>query len=355
MSELFLTKKITDTMSAYFDKKYKFLEIYDSKDDLYVRKTSVIDNKESFMRSFPAFLTISIVGGCKIKDDCYLDCCSGKKPYDESKNMSYESFKKIVDEGAKKGLLSIVLTGSGDPNDHPDFRKFVRYAKSKNLYVSCITTGTFLSEEDIKFFKTYINKVEFNLLCENKNSLNSLILLLKRKVKVALHVLVSHLSIDTITHFLTSGSIEFDDENELIRFRGKGAIGKLDSISLCLYKRKGLGTLSGCVSEQDDYVKSFVGALKKKGFTTTLEPCFESLLYRFIKNEKKIYIPPCEQGRYAAFITENLLMLPCEFSSIEKYGESLCNKSIEEIFNGEKFNTYRNNFNKCKYLKGSAK
>lgn len=341
-------------MTAYFDKKYEFLELYDSKDDLYIRKTSVRDNKESPVRSFPAFLTISIVGGCKIKDFCYLDCCAGKKEYDESKNMTYNSFVKIIDEGVQKGLLSIVLTGSGDPNDHPDFKKIVSYAKSKGLYITCMTTGATLTLKDVDFFKKNINRVEFNLLCGNENSLKSFIAFMKENIKLSLNILVSYLSFDETIHFLNSGILEFDDKDKKLRFRGNNPIGKLDAISLKLYKRKGLGTLSGCVSEkQEDFLKSFVNTLKRKRFADIIfEPCFKSLLGKYIKKEHNVYIPPCEQGRYSAFITEDLLMLPCEFSNVEKYGESLRNKNIEEIFNGEKFNEYRKHFAECKCLKG---
>ena len=354
MTKPFLTKKITKTMTAYFDKKHDFLELYDSKDDLYIRKMSVKENKESFTRSFPAFLIISIVGVCKIKDSCYLDCCAGKKEYDEHKNMTYSSFVKIINEGAQKGLLSIVLTGSGDPNDHPDFERIVSYAKSKGLYITCMTTGTTLTLKGIDFFKKNIDRVEFNLLCGNENSLKSFIAFMKEDIELYLNILVSHLSLDETIHFLNSGILEFDDKDKKLRFRGNNPIGKLDAISLKLYKRKGLGTLSGCVSEkQEDLLKSFVNTLKRKRFADIIfEPCFKSLLEKYIKKGHNVYIPPCEQGRYSAFITEDLLMLPCEFSSAEKYGESLRNKNIEEIFNGKKFNEYRNHFTECKCLKG---
>ena len=39
-------------MTAYFDKKHDFLELYDSKDDLYIRKMSVKENKESFEKDW---------------------------------------------------------------------------------------------------------------------------------------------------------------------------------------------------------------------------------------------------------------------------------------------------------------
>ena len=336
-------------MSAYFDKKNQFLELYDSKDDLYIRKTSIIDDEESFMRSFPAFLTISIVGGCKVRDSCYLDCCAGKREYSDSSNMSYEAFKRIIDEGAEKGLLSIVLTGSGDPNDHPSFKKFVLYAKSKGLHVTCITTGSSIESKDIKFYKKNIDRIEFNLLFENKKSLDTLTSLLKEKANLTLRLLVSYLSIDSIICFLNSGALEFDNEERIIRLRGKGAIGKLKAVSLHLYKRKGLGTLSGCVSkEQHEYIKTLIRTLKKKTFpSVSLEPCFESLLREYIKKDPKIYIPPCEQGRYSAYISEDLTMLPCEFANAEKYGKSLHTKTIEEVFNDKKFAEYREKYSNC--------
>lgn len=348
MSDLFIKKQINDDITAYFDKKFGFMEIHDRTDNTYIRKFRKTTNEESFRRSFPMTLSISIVGGCKARDACYLDCCAGKREYYPSKNMSFESFKKIIDEGSHKGLLDIILTGSGDPNDHPNFEQFVMYAKGKGLHITCNTTGYTMTPKTVNFFEKNINKVEFNLLYGEENSLSVFESLLSSNINVSLSILISSLTIDTATDFLRSGVLEFNEFGKNIRFRGNNAIGKLDSISLRLYKRKGLGMLCGCLTEErKDDIKSLISLLKKKKtFTNTLlEPCFNKL---FTAVNKKPFeqIPSCECGRYTAYITENMVMLPCEFANVEMYGESLYDKSIEDVFNGKKFLSFREDY-KC--------
>ena len=351
LENLFLIKKISNTKTAYFDKNHEFLEIYDRNNDFYLRKVSVKTHEEAFMRSFPTTLTISIVGGCKSRDVCYLDCCAGKKEYDSAKDMPFEPFKKIIDEGVSKGLLNIILTGSGDPNDHPDFKEFVLYAKKNRLHITCQTSGATLKEEDAFFFKQNIHKVNFNLLLGNQNSLNALKWLFYQRCKISLNLVVSSLLIDTVSSFLSSGVLEFDETGNLLRFKGENTIGKLQSISLHLQKRKGLGTLASCVSkDQKDEVIHLVKTLKRKStIPVVLEPCFQKIFAECIKKkEKQIELPSCECGRYSAFITENLTMIPCEFVNMEQFGESIISKSIESVFLGEKFSRYREAFINCK-------
>lgn len=348
MPDLFLTKAVNNNITAYFDKRNGFMEIYDHSDNTYIRRSQSATNKESFMRSFPISLSISIVSGCKARDACYLDCYCNKKEYNPLKNMSFESFKKIIDEGSREGLLMITLTGSGDPNDHPNFHDFVRYAKKHNLYITCVTTGFTMNENDIEFFKENIDKVEFNLLYGYENSLRTLKSLINSNINVSLNFTVSSLTIDTVIDFLRSGLLEFDEFGKTICFKGNNAIGKLDSVMLHSYKQKGLGILRECLNKDNkEEIKTLISVLnKKKNFSTILlEPCFKKLFASISK--KTIYIPDCECGRYVAHITENMIMTPCEFIDTKKYGESLHNKTIEDAFNGEKFVSFREDYKKC--------
>lgn len=79
---------------------------------------------------------IEITEVCNLKcEHCYLGKTKRKK------TMSYDSFCKIVENGIRKGLKIVELTG-GEPTLHPDFDKIVKYTKSKGLYLSLITNGT---------------------------------------------------------------------------------------------------------------------------------------------------------------------------------------------------------------------
>lgn len=70
-------------------------------------------------------------------------------PNGEKYNMSFDTLKKVLDEGADKGLQSVVFTG-GEPTLNPNFIQFIEYASLKNFPdISVITNGSLLSDKII--------------------------------------------------------------------------------------------------------------------------------------------------------------------------------------------------------------
>jgi MoaA/NifB/PqqE/SkfB family radical SAM enzyme len=66
-------------------------------------------------------------------------------------DMSFEDYKKIVDNAANSGVKRLVLTGWGEPTVNSHILDMLSYAKSKNLVVVLNTNGARLMEiaEDI--------------------------------------------------------------------------------------------------------------------------------------------------------------------------------------------------------------
>jgi len=61
-------------------------------------------------------------------------------------NMKLETVQKVLDEGSKKGLQSVVFTG-GEPTIHPRIREFIRYAGALMFPdISMVTNGSRLNE-----------------------------------------------------------------------------------------------------------------------------------------------------------------------------------------------------------------
>jgi radical SAM protein with 4Fe4S-binding SPASM domain len=62
--------------------------------------------------------------------------------------MTFELYKKILDEGAEKGLCSIKLSYRGEPLLHPQVVQMVRYAKERGLLdIYFNTNGMLLTEK----------------------------------------------------------------------------------------------------------------------------------------------------------------------------------------------------------------
>ena len=73
----------------------------------------------------------------------------------ENRMMKLETFKKIIDEGVKKGLKAINLNNFGESFFNKNLVKMIEYAKSKGvLDVMCHTNGTVMDE---KFAEQIIN------------------------------------------------------------------------------------------------------------------------------------------------------------------------------------------------------
>ncbi len=81
--------------------------------------------------AFPLFIDIETTSVCNLSCDFCATTYRGKKV---KKGFIEPSLaKKIIDEGARKGLCGVKFNIRGEPLLHPDIVEFVRYAKVKGL------------------------------------------------------------------------------------------------------------------------------------------------------------------------------------------------------------------------------
>jgi radical SAM protein with 4Fe4S-binding SPASM domain len=104
--------------------------------------------KLKFVTKFPVHLDIESTNCCNLK--CIM--CPHSNPTREFKKslgfMDIDLFKKIIDEGAKRGLYSIKLNWRGEPLVHKKCDEMVEYAKKKGiLEVQFNTNGLLLNKE----------------------------------------------------------------------------------------------------------------------------------------------------------------------------------------------------------------
>ncbi len=83
---------------------------------------------------------------------CNLRCimCHSEKIREqrESKTISFEDFKKIID--CVPTLLRVTIQGMGEPLLAPEFLKMVSYANEKDIAVTTTLNATFIKEETAK-------------------------------------------------------------------------------------------------------------------------------------------------------------------------------------------------------------
>ena len=83
----------------------------------------------------------------------------------ENRMMKLDTFKKIIDEGAKKGLRAINLNNFGESFYNKNIIKMIEYAKSKGvLDIMLHTNGTVMDEELAeKIVKSGLDRIIFSL------------------------------------------------------------------------------------------------------------------------------------------------------------------------------------------------
>jgi MoaA/NifB/PqqE/SkfB family radical SAM enzyme len=124
---------------------------------------------------FPPFLEIEPTTTCNFK--CV--CCEHTYWKEQSKNMTFQEFKKIFDDFGKPKWLG--LTGIGSSYLNKDYHKMLAYAKSKGTIIEVFDHfAHFKNDEEIKelikigpdfqFISTYgATKKSFENVCKGSN------------------------------------------------------------------------------------------------------------------------------------------------------------------------------------------
>lgn len=98
---------------------------------------------------------IPLSGGFELTNRCNLRCVhcyaktNGKK-----RELTTEQIKRIIDQLAEAGTLSLFFTG-GEPMLRKDFLDIYKYTRDKGILVSVYSNATLLDQESIKIFQEY--------------------------------------------------------------------------------------------------------------------------------------------------------------------------------------------------------
>lgn len=98
-------------------------------------------------REFPIHLDIELNPSCNLR--CPMCVISAEENPKASKKywMSFEDYKKLIDEGVREGLMSLQLNNINEPLIRRDLPEFVAYARKAGLLdVMFSTNGTLLTE-----------------------------------------------------------------------------------------------------------------------------------------------------------------------------------------------------------------
>lgn len=316
------------------DKKYNFKSFFDTDSGFYMR-TGILDENgndtgiDPFMASYPHLIDVGIMGHC-IHGKTGLCAKAGIGCYQsgmhiEASNMSVEDFRWIAEQ-SKLRCNQFALGGRGDPDQHENFEGILKICRENYLVPNFTTSGYGMTSEIAKLCKQYCGAVAVSWY-RSEYTYRAIEMLLAAGVKTNIHYVLGRNSIDEAIERLKNNSFP------------KG----INAVIFLLHKPAGQGSRANMLSVDDPRVKDFFAEFDNKHpFKVGMDSCNVPGAIRFCKNILPESLDTCEGGRYSCYIGADMTMVPCSFDQEKKYQVSLRNMTIDEAWNSEAFERFRN-------------
>lgn len=316
------------------DEKYNYKYAFDTETGIYIR-TGILDEKgndtgvDPFMASYPHLIDVGIMGHCihgktglcvKAGIGCYQSGLLIEQP-----NLALEDFRSIAEQ-SKGRCNQLALGGRGDPDQHEHFEEILKICKENILVPNFTTSGYGMTPEIAKLCKEYCGAVAVSWY-RSEYTLKAIDMLLDAGVKTNIHYVLGKNSIGEAIDRLKRNDFP------------KG----VNAIIFLLHKPAGMGSQENVLSVDDPRVAEFFAQLDERHpFKAGMDSCNVPGAIRFCKSILMESLDTCEGGRYSCYIGADMVMVPCSFDQKKRYEVSLREMSIEEAWNSEPFEHFRN-------------
>ena len=284
---------------------------------------------DPFMASYPHLIDVGIMGHCihgktglcaKAGIGCYQSGLLVEKP-----NMSLADFRSIAEQ-SKDRCNQFALGGRGDPDQHEFFEEILKICRENNLVPNFTTSGYGMTPEIAKLCKEYCGAVAVSWY-RSEYTLRAIQMLLDAGVKTNIHYVLGKNSIDEAIERLQNNDFP------------KG----INAVIFLLHKPAGQGTKANMLSADDPRVAMFFAEVDKRHpFKVGMDSCNVPGAINFCKSIMPESLDTCEGGRYSCYISSEMVMVPCSFDQKNRYEVSLRENTIEEAWNSEAFERFRN-------------
>ena len=222
------------------------------------------------------------------------------------------------------------LGGAGDVDTHENFEEIVKLCREYNIVPNFTTSGILMTKEKAEICKKYCGAVAVSEHFADYTE-KALDLLLEAGVKTNIHYVLSNKSIDIAIDRLKNGGFK------------KG----VNAIIFLLYKDVGLGKKENVLQADDPRVKEFFELIDNNQFDFKIgfDSCTVPALVNMTHNLNEDTFDTCEGGRWSAYITPDMKMLPCSFDNQDmRWAVDLRKHTIQEAWDSEVFEDFRNHF-----------
>lgn len=339
-------------MKLYVDKENKFIELFNTNTGAYLR-TGILEtnkiptiNKENpleilkqikdtdvdpFMRNFPNLLDIGIMETCVCAHKCSVDCYQ-KAINRTGANMSVENYRKIMEQ-CKDKVFSVALGGAGDVDTHEHFEEIVKLTREYGIVPNFTTSGIMMTPEKAKICKKYCGAIAVSWHEGSSYTEKAIKTLMDAGVKTNIHYVLGRNSI----------------KDAIRRLKERDFPEGINAIVFLLYKPVGLGRKENVLQATDEDVKTFFKLIDTESpnlpFKIGFDSCTCPAIINFTSKINMESMDTCEGGRFSAYITADMKMLPCSFDNQElRWAIDLNTFSIQEAWNSKEFNDFRSHF-----------
>ena len=315
------------------DTKYHFKSAFDTDTGFYLR-TGILDENgmdtgvDPFMASFPHLIDVGVMGHCihgktglcvKAGIGCYQSGLLVEQP-----NMTVENFRSIAEQ-CRGRCNQLALGGRGDPDQHEYFEELLKISRENNLVPNFTTSGYGMTPEIAQLCKKYCGAVAVSWY-RSDYTLNAIQMLLDAGVKTNIHYVLGRNSID----------------EALERLKNDDLPQGINAIIFLLHKPAGQGSRANVLDFSDIRVKQFFEQIDSPHpFKVGMDSCNVPGAINYCKKVFFESLDTCEGGRYSCYIGADMIMVPCSFDQKKQYQVSLKDMTIEEAWNSEPFEKFR--------------
>ncbi|NLD11841.1 MAG: radical SAM protein, partial [Clostridiales bacterium] len=320
----------------HVDHQYRFLSIFDDFSGVYIR-SNVIDEQgndtgvDPFMASFPHLIDVGIMGHCahgkaglcvKAGIGCYQSGLVKERP-----NMIFDDFSSIISQCRGK-VHQIALGGRGDPDQHENFESILVLCRQNTIVPNFTTSGYGMTKELADICKQYCGAVAVSWY-RSDYTLNAISMLLRSGVKTNIHYVLGRNSIDEAIKRLTRG--DFPEG--------------INAVIFLLHKPAGQGMQDNVLNPIDQRIREFFKLVDKGGFPfkVGMDSCCVPGLINYSRNVISEAFDTCEGARFSCYIDTQMNMMPCSFDQVGKFEVSLRDHTIEEAWDSQHFESFREN------------
>ena len=315
------------------DKKYKFRFAFDTESGAYVR-TGILDErgidsgKEPFLGSYPHLIDVGIMGHCahgrsglcvRAGVECYQSGLTVEKP-----NMTPNDFRTVAEQSRGR-CNQFALGGRGDPDQHENFEEILKICRANLIVPSFTTSGLGMTTEIAAICKRYCGAVAVSWY-RSEYTLRAIDMLIGAGVRTNIHYVLGRNSIDEAIERLEANSFP----------RG------INAVIFLLHKPVGQGSEENCLGLSDPRVEHFFSLLTKPHpFKLGMDSCSVPAALTFCPDISPETLDTCEGGRFSCYIDSEMTATPCSFDQNKRYGVSLREHTLEQAWNSEAFNSFR--------------